>query len=269
MSRIIFALTAWRRLPDYCPLMLMMLMLAFSAVAEAADEWNYHPGIRNSLERPLSPPQLQTLLGCLRRHTGLTELAVDSHGFLTAGDRSLAAGGSSTARALLLKALDGSVLFELENYYGSLEVAFAQLKPAQRMRHNQTRYEVGLIQLDFYDFAQMRGDQEAVAAFDSGISVLHELVHGVLNLSDAAGTRLRPGACEDYVNQMRRECGLPERLHYHPHLWQFTRQTKLMAMMYFARPGKFRQFQLQWEVTRVSNVIMINGERTVLIATVR
>ncbi len=198
-------------------LALLLGALSFAAMANPVS--SYPAGVRNSSgPRRLNERQLQTLQESLRQKTGFVKLEFDQQGALTLGNRQHIAGGSATARALLAAAVDSANLYELESHEGSPEIAFAQIvesldrfiiETGQRTTSHQ-------MQLDFADFNYLDGAREAKASFDIGIALLHELAHGVLKLQDPPGGTTQIGECDAYVNQMRRELQLPERLYYHP-----------------------------------------------------
>ncbi len=73
--------------------------------------------------------------------------------------------------------------------------------------------EVHVVQIDFTDFRQVPGDKEALAAFDVGWAVLHEIDHVISDSADPI-TQDVAGDCEGHINQMRRELGLPVRSNY-------------------------------------------------------
>jgi hypothetical protein len=109
--------------------------------------------------------------------------------------------------------------------------------------------------LDFFDFAQLMGDREVLTAFDLGFAVLHELAHAVLHLQDDKANPKGLGACEDYINRIRRELELPERQHYIAR----TRETVLgtgkkveLSEVDFIRQrrGKIKRFRLSWETQK-------------------
>ena len=216
----------------------------------------------------------------MRHKTGFLELHLDASGFLTLGDRARIAGGSATARELLIAAVDGGKVFELENHSHSPNVAFAQIKLARMTEDflSKARIEVWRLQLDFADFTQLRGSQEALAAFDLGINVLHELGHGVLNLRDTSDPT-QPGACEQRINRIRRELGLPERQSY-------TARGRLVVMpgeqvatirseLIFVRVERGRdragggQSYLTWEAEKVASAAQAESPhrgRTTMVA---
>lgn len=176
-------------------------------------------GVRNSSgPHRLNERQLQMALESLRQKTGFVELEFDRQGALTLGNRQRIAGGSVTARALLVAAVDSANLYELESHERSPEIAFARLVESEDRGFGETgrRMIIYQAQLDFADFNCLSGAREAKASFDIGIALLHELVHGVLKLQDPPGETDEIGECDAYVNRMRRELQLPERLYYHP-----------------------------------------------------
>jgi hypothetical protein len=69
-----------------------------------------------------------------------------------------------------------------------------------------------VILIDFADFRQVIGDKQALAAFDVGWAVLHEIDHVTEDSQDPQQDVV--GDCEGRINQMRRELGLPVRNSY-------------------------------------------------------
>ncbi len=198
---------------------LALLLGALSFVALANPVSSYPAGVRNSAgPRRLNERQLQTLQESLRQKTGFVELEFDRQGALALGNRQNIAGGSATARALLVAAVDSANLYELESHERSPEIAFARVYESDDRWDDKTdrRTSVYQVQLDFADFGCLSGAREAKASFDIGIALLHELAHGVLKLQDPPGDTDQIGECDAHVNQMRRELRLPERLYYHP-----------------------------------------------------
>src|SRR5262245_5712127 len=141
----------------------------FAACSAQQDPWRYRAGLRNSSgSRRLSPPQLRKALDSLRHKTGFLEMGFDESGFLTLGDRTRFVGGSATARELLIATVDGRVAFELEAHDNSPDIAFARITAGDTYTNFQTRarIEARRLQLDFSDFAELRGEREALTAFD-------------------------------------------------------------------------------------------------------
>jgi hypothetical protein len=211
----------------------------------------------------LTAKQLKAVLESLRQKTGFLEMGFDEMGFLTLGDRRRSVGGSATARELLIATVDGRQAIELEAHNHSPDIAFARITAGTIHTSAQTnaRIEARQVQLDFADFAELRGNREVVAAFDLGFAVLHELVHGALGLRDAVGERDQPGACDEQINRMRRELNLPERRGYSPRIQlvaepsRMTRRAELVFARAHTQPGRAgtERFYLRWDAERVAS----------------
>jgi hypothetical protein len=185
--------------------------------SETRDPLRYLGGVRNSLEaKKLNPKQLDCILKSLREKTGFSEMFFDENAFLNLGDRAKFNGGSETARALFSAAVDLSNSIVLESHNHSPSVAFARLQRATIYQSRATgkTIEVYPLEIDFSDFAKLRGDKRVLAAFDVGFVIMHELGHAVLGLRDPAAEGEGPGECEIYINRIRRELNLPERQNY-------------------------------------------------------
>src|SRR5207253_9810726 len=115
----------------------------------------------------LKAKQLAAVLESLRAKTGFLEMRFDEQGFLTLGDRSRIAGGSTSARALLVATVDGKKAITLENHDHSASVAFARTGSPiiYESRATGARIEVQPVEIDFSDFSQLEGQKEARAAF--------------------------------------------------------------------------------------------------------
>src|SRR5262249_3137085 len=151
-GRVLFALTT---------------LCAMSSLAGAAQDvsMRFRAGLRNTDgDRRLSEKQLQTTLESLRHKTGFLDMRFDEAGYLTLGDRNRVAGGSGAARELLISAVDGDKIFELEAHDSSPSVAFARLSVTTiYTKVGSGARIVGMsIQLDFADFAMLRGEREAL-----------------------------------------------------------------------------------------------------------
>src|SRR5262249_23205479 len=223
----------------------------------------YRPGIRNSSgNRQLNARQMQTLLNSLRNKSGFLEMRFDESGFLTLGDRTRISGGSVIARKLIIDVIDGRKVFELENYDNSPYIAFGRLGEATIFQLTPTNEKIVAqpVRIDFSDFTQLRGGADVLAAFDVGLIVLHELCHGALNLHDADGDTIRPGECEEYINRIRRELGLPERAHYSPRLIPMLegRKSTVRAELLFvgkdngSERARTKRFYLTWDAEKVA-----------------
>ena len=236
----------------------ILCAMSLLAVAASNDPMRFRGGLRNSNgARSLSNQQIQTVIESLRHKTGFLEMRFDDAGFLTVGDRRRLAGGSAIARELLISAVDGGRGFDLEAHDGSPTIAFARIGLATIYAKFETGAQIETlpIQLDFSDFAQLRGEREVLAAFDIGFAILHELAHGALRLKDSVARR-RLGDCDEHINLIRRELGLPERLHFFPsiHSTRTTSATIQYAELGFVRVNgdKTTRFYLRWDAKKVA-----------------
>jgi hypothetical protein len=246
---------------------LLALVCTLAPLAYAqTDKWRFRAGLRNSSgSQRLSAMQLQSVLDSLRHKTGFPGMRFDEEGFLTLGDRTRIGGGSATARELLIAAVEGDKAFELESHDHSPAIAFARMGggPVYNNFTTNARITVESLQLDFADFAQLHGSREALAAFDLGFALLHELAHGVYRLRDAKDPG-RLGECERHINRMRRELGLPERQQYSARARKLapsesTIRIELAELLFVCvsqtpgRAGTKRYFYLKWDAKRVAS----------------
>lgn len=246
------------------PLAALVCILCSQLSANENNTSRYQHGVRNSPERPLNPKQLSILLESLRQKSGFQEMHFDQLGFLHLGDRTKIAGGSAAARTLLIAAVDRAKAIDLENYDRTLQVAFARLAIAVSYisKASGASVEVAPIQIDFSDFEHLRGDKKAIEAFDVGYVILHELGHAALGLHDAMVNGQGPGECEEFINQIRRDLGVPERQNYVAQTYvrkSFTSQFHMrQAELFFASSpafGKNKQtINLNWDAERVGGV---------------
>ena len=247
------------------PILLAVCLMSSQLTADDRTS-RYQYGVRNSMERPLKPRQLSLLLESLRQKSGFLEMHFDDNSFLRLGDRSRIAGGSAIARELLIAAVDRAKGIDLENHEFSLNVAFARLaKPVEyNSRATGARIEVYPIEIDFADFAHLRGSREVIEAFDIGFVILHELAHAALGLRDALVNGQEPGECEEYINLIRRDLGVPERQSYvaktigKPAITiQKPSQQAELVFAYTTGANKTRPklLNLNWEAERVGAVI--------------
>jgi hypothetical protein len=236
--------------------------------ATAGDPFRYRSGLRNSPgERRLDAKRLDAVLESLRDKAGLLEMRFDENGFLTLGDQTKFSGGSATARALLAAAATMAHAADLESHLYSAKVAFARLAEPIAYRHYSSgaKIDVFPLEVDFSDFSKLRGAPQALAAFDLGFVILHELGHAALGLRDAAGDTQGLGECEALINRIRRELNLPVRQTYAAQTYtsaSFTpagASTKL-AELVFAREvekqGRMQieKFNLRWEALTVGTI---------------
>ncbi len=245
-------------------LSLTMQLAASTEAAAAASALRYRGGVHNAFgKHALKPKQLQALLKSLRVQTGWQQLDFDEDGFLTCPDESQFVGGSAAARTLVSAAMDAPTAFDLESHSNTASVAFARLAVPVHFRSLAFSRQIDVfpVQLDFADFVALRGDGEVLAAFDIGLVFMHELAHGVWSLRDAHSATDALGDCERYINQIRRELGLPERQHYAARTRQngvsFGGGIAHYAELMFTRSntkGDARKqtfFYLQWDAQRV------------------
>ena len=156
------------------------------------------------------------IINKLRKITGWTRLRFTSDGALSV-EGSETVGGSTSARNLISKAISGHDAIVLEDASSRADVAFCRVVPGRWLNGNSAKTPAYVVLIDFTDFEQIVGDEEARAAFDVGWAVLHEIDHVVTNSEDsddAENTGDRLGDCEDHINRMRQELGLPQRASY-------------------------------------------------------
>ncbi|MGH9841911.1 MAG: hypothetical protein ACREEM_24410 [Blastocatellia bacterium] len=229
-----------------------------------SDPLRYRPGLRNSSGKEmLNDKQLDAVLRHLREKTGFAEMQFDGDGFLSLGDRTNFTGGSETARQALIAAVDMKGVVELETAPLRSKVTFARTANLITFQNRTTgqRIDTCSIQIDFADFSLLRGDRQAIAAFDLGFVLLHELGHAALGLRDTYDGS--PGDCEVMVNRVRRELNLPERQTYIAQVYQTVRSPSLgitkQAELIFTKNGgkagdKLQKFHLNWEAKLVGPV---------------
>lgn len=167
----------------------------------------------NVVCRPdISSERRNDLANKLRTITGWRDLDFDENGALQPGNAA-PSGGSETARKLLADGVSGEKMVVLEDASNRADVAFCRVIEARWTKEEQGQPPVFVILIDFADFSHVTGDRAALAAFNVGWGVLHEIdhvVHDSLDPAEAGET----GECEAAINQMRRECGLAERAEY-------------------------------------------------------
>jgi hypothetical protein len=152
------------------------------------------------------------LVSRLRAITGLTDLRFDNDGSLRL-DGNVSTSGSPSARVLLAQAMEGTNVIVLEDASSRSDVAFCRVVRGRWARDESAKPPAYVVLIDFTDFHQLSGDAEARAAFDVGWGLLHELDHVVTDSEDAKAAGAI-GDCEDHINRMRLEVGLPTRADY-------------------------------------------------------
>ena len=209
-------------------------------------ELRFEPGIKgSSAEAGMTFAQAEKLMHSLRNISGYQDLAFDERGYLVLGKR--VSGGSELARVLLRTAVESSEVFEIEGLEGSDIVAFGAFLSTQFNSVERGAVAYNRIQLDFKDFAELRGESNLQEAFDPGFVFLHELAHGVWELPDEGSNGL--GECEAFINQIRRQLGLPERVRYHYQVRGLANGSELGEMLFVEqdKEGRRRLLKLIWD----------------------
>jgi len=231
-----------------------------SRVFGATDElYRFRSGIHFSQSHSFSNTQLKTLLHGLRFWTGLSEISFDASGNLSLGNRSHVSGGSPTARNLIIAAVDSQDSFTLEKTNSSQTIAFAQIESTVRYVDAAGGQHTGWeLRIDFDDFTELTATREARASFDIAINILHELAHAICGYFDLVDERDPLGECERYINRMRLEVGLPQRLYYYPNYRAVTRhdgltvvQGELKFVAAANERGKTKEVFINFNVRRV------------------
>lgn len=217
---------------------IVVLLLPISLMAQQHSD-------RVLCREEISQARREELAGKLRKISGLSELKFDNDGVLRLGTR-VSVGGSPSARQLLARALHGPNIVVIEDAGKRSEVAFARVIPAKWKQNSAAAPPAFVIQIDFADFDQLVGDEIALEAFNVGWAVLHELDHVAHDSSDASVLG-ETGECESNINQMRRECGLPERASYFSTLFPVNADSQFITK--FVRIA-FAQPQAQAQTSR-------------------
>lgn len=206
----------------------------------------------------LAPAHRDQLAGQLRGITGLPNLKFDDDGILREGTGE-PVGGSASARELVQNSIHGAIVTVIEDASKSPEVAFARVIPG-RWKKQTGGPPAFVVQIDFADFDQVVGDERALEAFNVGWGLLHELDHVVNDSLDAASLG-DPGECEAHLNQMRRECGLPERADYFSTLFptsadsQFiTKFVRIAFEQLQPQANKKKRYWVMWDANVVGGL---------------
>lgn len=192
----------------------------------------------------------------LRAITGWASLNFDTEGVLRLGAEG-SSNGSQSARDLLVQAVNSDNYIVIEDASSRSDVAFCRVVPARFRTPNGTKLRAYIVLIDFADFRQLLGDDEARAAFDVGWGFLHEVDHVVADSRDAEEQGLI-GDCESHINVMRSEIGLPLRVEYfftESHLKTNpnfgNKLVRLAFEHYDANNSRTRRYWLMWD----SNVV--------------
>lgn len=207
----------------------------------------------------LSPAHREQLAAKLRKITGFPDLKFDNYGVLRQGSRP-PIGGSASARELVANAISGSNVVVIEEVSNRSEVAFCRVVPGRWKKNPEGSPPAFVIQIDFADFDQVVGDARALEAFNAGWGLLHELDH-VVNDSPDATTLSETGECEAHINQMRRECNLPQRTDYFYTLLPLgpdsaftTRLVRLAFEQQQPQAKKMKRYWVVWDANVVGGL---------------
>jgi hypothetical protein len=196
----------------YFSLKRAQILLPFVCLCLSAAFVSAAGNVNRVLIRPdVSRAHRDELVKCLRAITGLTDLRFEADGSLQLGGQP--ARGSEHARALLADAINGANVIILEDASSRTDVAFCRVVRGRWLRGEPGKPPAYVVLIDFTDFERLSGDTEARAAFDVGWGLLHEIDHVVTGSEDSTTAGVL-GECEEHINQMRRELGLPVRADY-------------------------------------------------------
>jgi hypothetical protein len=216
----------------------------------------------------LSRARREELAHKLRKITGLSDLKFDDNGILRSTGARTALGGSASAKALLANAIKGRNVVVIEEASNSPDVAFCRVIPGRWKENAAGKPPAFVVQIDFEDFDRVVGDEPALEAFNVGWGFLHELDHIVNDSADATSLG-DSGECEAHINQMRRECNLPERADYFSTLLPIgdgTFRTRLVRIA-FEQPlpaaNKKKRYWVVWDAN------VIGGQERTAIASLR
>jgi hypothetical protein len=205
----------------------------------------------------LSPAHRADLTTKLRTITGWQELSFNDEGFLqVSGEKSQS--GSRAARELIESAIEGKQIIVIEDASSRSDVAFCRVVPGRWIGAVSRPEPVYVVLVDFTDFGRVMGDDEARAAFNVGWGFLHEIDHIVNDSQDPQGASESAGDCEDHINQMRSEIGLPVRADYFfsplPTSTDPNFMTRLVRLSFVEKKNgsaKGKRYWLVWDAALV------------------
>ena len=207
----------------------------------------------------LSIARRNELASRLRRITGWPALKFDETGALIPGEAE-PVGGSSKARDLIARAMSGARILILEDASNRTDVIFARVVEGFWKKDPFSKPPVYVVLIDFADFDHLMGDLRALNAFDVGWGVLHEIDHVVHDSVDSEKSG-EAGECEEHINEMRRECNLPQRTDYFftffPHADESAFVTKLVRLAFDQEDtatSKRHRYWLIWDATQVGGL---------------
>ena len=150
--------------------------------------------------------------------------------------------GSAAARRIIEAVGQRPDVFWIENHARSERVNFGQLNEGLDYEDLQSgrRCTVWQVRLDLADFAALQAPRSVRSAFEVGFIFLHELLHG-LGYQDAHSWEA-VGECEETINRIRGELGLPIREHYFAESFELARGFVSAKLLFkrFTPKGKAR-----------------------------
>jgi hypothetical protein len=164
----------------------------------------------------LSVEEKRKLIEDWQKKTGYQNIYFNKDNKLVIDTKAGFKGGSAKARDQLSDAVSStSIRFNLKSV-DTTKVAFAEVDAGTTISQNgktiRTDYTVSL---DFNDFKNVGGDDSAKESYSVGITAIHEFDHKLYNISDYPNSPTDPGPLErTYINPIRQELGLPERVFY-------------------------------------------------------
>ena len=205
----------------------------------------------------LSPKHRTELTAKLSVITGWRDLTFDNAGLLQVGTEE-SRGGSRTARELLESAIQGKNIIIIDDASSRVDVAFCRVVPGRWIGTVSRPQPVYVVLVDFTDFQQITGDDKARAAFNVGWGFLHEIDHVVNDSEDPRRLSESAGDCEDHINRMRDEVGLPLRAGYFfspfPVRTDPNFMTRLVRLSFVDQknaPLKGKRYWLVWDAAVV------------------
>lgn len=206
----------------------------------------------------VSKSNREELASKLRTITGWSDLAFDSDGVLRIGNAG-PRDGSASARELLSKSLAAKRVILFEDASSRKDVVFCSVVEGAVSATSSAPSGVYVVLIDFADFRQVTGDKQALAAFDVGWAVLHEIDHVTEDSQDPQQDVA--GDCEGRINRMRKELGLPVRNSYFFSFLPVKSDGNLISR--FVRlgfdqdnliPSKRRRYWLIWDAAVVGGL---------------
>ena len=209
------------------------------------------------LRESVSASHRAELISKLATITGWRDMKFANDGSLDVGQR-VETSGSKAARQLLDAAVKGNKVLIIEDASSRFDVAFCRVVQGRWVGPKDRPEQAYVVLVDFADFQRVTGDNEARASFDVGWGFLHEVDHVVNDSEDPQVSAEATGECEDHINQMRSEVGLPVRAGYFFSTWPSrtdpTFVTRLVRLSFVRRDvasHKVKRYWLVWDAAVV------------------